>query len=367
MTLTWEQVRARRLARSHLARRAGRAVLVEVVREVGGLQAQILTAAEVGVGIRVSRITQADVRRALWEERTLVKTWSLRNTLHLVPADEVTMWTAARRAVDDAWYTPWELDAKQAGRLLQAFRDVLDGRALERQELADEVAARVGTRLRERLLSQWGDLVSLGIYGDAVCFGANRGAKVTFVRADQWLERHEPRDAHESLLQVCTRYVAAYGPALPKSFAEWFGNGLKPARAKQLFAELDLEPIDVEGKTMWVLPGDTRASRASSVRLVPQYDAYVMGFRERGVLVPPRVRELVATRPRGRYEGPAGLRFLLIDGVTAGFWDRAKRGKRVEVQVAPVRAIARRERDELQAEVARLGAFLGLEPVLTVA
>ncbi|HEY2778921.1 MAG TPA: crosslink repair DNA glycosylase YcaQ family protein, partial [Gaiellaceae bacterium] len=69
---------------------------------------------------------------------------------------------------------------------------------------------------------------------------------------------------------------------------------------------------------------------------------------------------------RGRYEGPAGLRFLLIDGVTAGFWDRTKRGRRLEVHIAPVRALAKRERDGLQTEVTRLGAFLGLEPVLTV-
>ena len=111
-----------------------------------------------------------------------------------------------------------------------------------------------------------------------------------------------------------------------------------------------------------MLAGDTDFPQPSeSLRLLPEYDSYVMGFRERDVLVPPVVCELVAARPRGRYEGPAGLRFLLIDGVTTGLWDRANRGRRFEIHVSGTK-----RRDELEAEVARIGAFLGLEPVLSI-
>ena len=88
-----------------------------------------------------------------------------------------------------------------------------------------------------------------------------------------------------------------------------------------------------------------------------------MGFRERGQLVPERVREQVAAHGRGRYEGPAGVRFLLIDGVTAGLWERKKSAKRVEITVAPARPF---NRTALRREVERYAAFLGVEPVLTV-
>jgi hypothetical protein len=108
--------------------------------------------------------------------------------------------------------------------------------------------------------------------------------------------------------------------------------------------------------------GDTSFPEPTgSVRLLPEYDAYVMGFRARDVLVPPTVRELVMMRPRGRYEGPAGLRFVLVDGVTAGLWDRLKRGKRIAIHVSHAERL-----DELRAEVTRIGAFLGLEPDLTI-
>jgi hypothetical protein len=355
--VNWDEVRARRLARNHLAKRAPRSKLVDVVRDVGGLQAQILTAAEIGLGIRVDRVTQAEIRAALWETRTLVKTWSLRNTLHLVPADEVTMWTAARRAIGDPWHAAWELDAKKAERLLRAFADALDGRALERQELAEDVAARVGGELRERLLSQWGDLVSLGVYGDVVCFGANRGAKVTFVRPDQWLGRHEPRDSVESLREVCRRYVAAYGPALPQSFTAWFGCGLKPAQARELFDALEVEPVDVEGKTMWVLRGDTHEAQTSAIRLVPQYDAYVMGFRERERFVPDEAK------PGMGFEGVAGSSWLLVDGVIAGGWTRTKQGKRLAIEVTPFAPVPRAQ---VEAEAERIAETVGLELSLIV-
>jgi hypothetical protein len=57
---------------------------------------------------------------------------------------------------------------------------------------------------------------------------------------------------------------------------------------------------------------------------------------------------------------------MLIDGVAQGLWERKKRGKRIELTVAPVVKTTRAERAQLAAEAERIGAFLGLEPVLTV-
>ncbi len=104
----------------------------------------------------------------------------------------------------------------------------------------------------------------------------------------------------------------------------------------------------------------------ASVRLLPEYDAYIMGFRERDHLVPDETRAQVAAHGRGKYEGPAGVRFLLIDGIAAGLWERKKKAKQVELRVTPVRPLHKGERTALTDEAERIGAFLGLEPVLTV-
>jgi hypothetical protein len=102
------------------------------------------------------------------------------------------------------------------------------------------------------------------------------------------------------------------------------------------------------------------------VRLLPEYDVYVMGFRERDQLVPQPVRELIAGHGRGRYEGPAGVRLVLVDGLAGGLWERRKRGKRIELEVRLAPRLGKARRAELEREAERVGAFLGLEPVLSV-
>src|SRR6185369_15956223 len=105
-----------------------------------------------------------------------------------------------------------------------------------------------------------------------------------------------------------------------------------------------------------ILAGDRSfPAPTSEVRLLPEYDVYVMGSRERDQLVPPPVRELVAGHGRGRYEGPAGVRFVLVDGVAAGLWERRKRGRRLELQVRLARRLGKSRRRELQLEAERIG------------
>jgi hypothetical protein len=374
---TWDEVRARRLARSFLTRGASPDDLLEVVHDVGGVHAQVQASAELQLATRVSGITQQDVRDALWERRELVKAWTLRGTLHLHPAHDLPLWLAAARAVWagepqelEAWVDPKgelhpALGRDDVKEIRDAVLDTLHGRCLLREELAAQVVQRVGPKAQGRLLS------GFAFFGGAVlCQGPPQGSKITLARPDQWVERWEDLDEQASLREVCRRYLRTYGPATPKDFREWFlGRQFKPADARALFDSIasELDVVDVEGHEAFVLAGDTDFPQSEpSVRLLPEYDVYVMGFRERDQLVPDAARGQVAAHGRGKYEGPAGVRFLMIDGIAAGLWERRKRGKRIELQVTPSRKLTRGERAELDTAAERIGAFLGLEPVLTV-
>jgi hypothetical protein len=350
-SLSWEETRRRRLARSHLLERAPREQLVEVVREVCGVQAQVMAAAELAIGARVEGVTHEDVRAELWERRLLVKTWTMRGTLHLHPADELPLWTAATRAVGPPWYEAYGLDEADGAAVLDAIGAALDGRCLLREELADEVAKRAGEWSRERIGSGWGYIIGSAAAVGKLCHGPPRGAKVTFVRTDQWVGWHEV-DPDEALAEVCRRFLTAYGPAGPRQFAEWFG--MKSPQARPLVESLAVE----------VSP--ERAEDLGPLRLLPEYDCYVMGFREREHLVPEEVRERVKVHPRGRFEGIAGVPMLLVDGVVTGLWRRAKRGKRVQIVVEPSRRLKAEESRLLEEEAGRIGTFLGTEPELRV-
>ena len=309
--------------------------------------------AELQLAARVEGITQADVREALWDRRELAKTWTTRGTLHLHPADELSLWTSARRAV--VGERDYEVDGvENVGEVVAAIDAALRGRRLLREELADAVADTVGSAPREKLASGWGYYLGDAATAGVLCFGPPEGQKVTFVHVEDWLVPQRSWEPQEALLEVARRYAITYGPAGPRQFREWFtSRSFTNEAALEVFEQIDVpdaEPVGV----------------ASSVRLLPEYDPYVMGFREREELVPPAVRAQVAAHGKGRYEGPAGTPFLLVDGLAAGIWRRRKTAKRIELTVEPARRLSAAERKEVEAEAERLGVFLGLEPRLTI-
>jgi hypothetical protein len=339
-----------------------------VAGELCGVHAQVQASAELQLAARVDGVTREDVRAALWDRRTLVKAWTVRGTLHLHPAGELPLWLAARRAVAGvgegeglpAWPAPDgvvhpALDVDEVAAVRAAVWEALDGRCLPREEIVEAVGGGISASARARLRSGFAFFL-----GEA-CQGPPQGTKVTFARPDQWIDGWREITERGALEQVCLRFLRTYGPARPSAFREWFGA----ADAASLFESLSGEVEEVEAG--FVVRGDsTSAAAASSVRLLPEYDVYVMGFRERDELVPAGVRELVAAHGRGRYEGPAGVCFVMVDGVAAGLWKRTKRARRIELRVTLARRLTPAQRAELAGESERIGAFLGLDPVLAV-
>ena len=371
MELTWDDVRARRLARSHLSKPAPRTRLVEVVRDVGGIHAQVPSAAELALSARVRGLTQQHVSRALWEERSLVKTWTLRGTLHLHAADELGLWLAARRAVVGDWYVHNELPPKEAKRILAAIAYALDGRCLTRDELVEAVSPHVGPWARQHIGSGWGTVLGPAALNGLLIHGPPQGTRVTFVRPDQWLGKSVEQDPKASLVEVLRRYLTVFGPAAPGHFATWIGGThFKVRDAKALLDSIagELSEVDVVGRSAWLLAGDARRpATPAGVRLIPEYDALVMGFREREQLFSPEAVARTKAHGKGRLEGPGALSWLLLDGVVAGTWSRKRAGKRIELRVRPFRRLPKARRTELEAEAGRVGALFGLEPKLVVA
>ena len=178
---------------------------------------------------------------------------------------------------------------------------------------------------------------------------------MTFVHVEDWLGPQRAWEPREALREVARRYAETYGPVSHREFREWFtSRSFSADDARAVWDELDLDEPEPPPR-----PG-------RSVRLLPEYDVYVMGFREREQLVPPAVREQVAAHGKGRYEGPAGVKFLLVDGVAAGLWSRKKGARRIDLHVEPARRLTSAEQAGIEAEAERIGAFYGLEPNLTV-
>ncbi|HEX2037389.1 MAG TPA: winged helix DNA-binding domain-containing protein [Chloroflexota bacterium] len=379
LTLTWNQVRAWRLRRQHLLQRTPDAQLTEVVSGAGGIQAQVMSAAELAIWARVEGVRQADIRRAIWEERRLVKTWSMRGTLHLLRAGDLPLYVAAWRSyrpeLRGAWLRAFGISEVELRALLDAIPQALDGRCLTREQLAGEVGRITGMdHWRQRLRSGWGEFLKPAARRGHLCFGPSQGQNVTFVRPDQWLgsavdwQEATRLDDDAALQEVMRRFLHTYGPATADDFARWWGIPSGTGRHMRALATAGVvRPVAVEGLQLWALTEDldhlrdTVAPASPPVRLLPNFDTFVLGYRPR--------EQLVAGDLAPRIFRTAGWisPVLLLEGTVAGVWEVRQRGRngQVEVQLESFRALDGAHKAQIEAEAAGLGAFLGGQASVT--
>jgi hypothetical protein len=198
----------------------------------------------------------------------------------------------------------------------------------------------------------------------ALCFGPNRGRKVTYTSPRRWLPGFRPAAAQPALAGLVRGYLRAYGPATPAQFAQWLGA---PRRwAAELFSSLagELQQVELDGTPAWLAAGDDARPSAPprGVRLLPYFDAYVVAGQPRELLYPGRAadRALVPSGQAGNYP------VLLIDGTVRGVWHHRRSGRQLDLTVEPFGQLTARHRRELDGQVQRFGEFLGGTPRLTI-
>ena len=370
--LSWSEVCARRLARHALSTPAQNARPADIVAAIGGAHAQVLSAAELSIAIRTASLCRSDIRDALWSERTLVKAFGPRGTVHLLATRDLPVWTAALSAIphpSNSLPIDARLTREQTEEVVEAIAAAVADVTLTIDELDEAILSRTGT---------WaGDLVTpafrgmwprwrqaLGVAGNrgAVCFGPNQGRKVTYTSPQRWLPGLEAADPQDALTAIVRRYLHAYGPATPQQFAQWLAA---PRRwAVQLFDSLSdqLEQVEVDGTIASVIAGDTTPDPLTpGVRLLPYFDAYTVGCHPRPLLFP----GVAAGRALSR--GQAGnLPVLLIDGTVAGIWHQRRSAGGLEIVVEPFVPLTTAQRDGLDDQAARIGEILAADHHLTI-
>src|SRR5579884_2214698 len=310
--LTWRQAAAWRMRRHHLDRRAPAGSLLEVASRLCGLHAQVLSSAELTAWARIDNPDRGAVQQALWTDRTLVKTWAMRGTLHLLPAAELPLWHAAlstrRRFLRPAaWFRYFGVTMEQLDQITDAVGAALENRVLTREELAAEVErltglAAVGSQVAE---SSWGTMLRPAAFTGKLCFAPGRGQRVCFTRPDTWLRTTLPAmDPQLATAEVTRRFLGAYGPATNQDLARWW-NGGGVSTARQWIAALgdEVSAVDVDGTKAWMLATAVREARdvslERSVRLLPAFDQYVVGASAHAErLLPGELRARVY-RPQG--------------------------------------------------------------------
>ncbi|HEV8636804.1 MAG TPA: winged helix DNA-binding domain-containing protein [Chloroflexota bacterium] len=335
------RLRAQRLAPRHAGGAAG------LVRALGGVQAQDPTAAALAIRARTPGLTMADVERARVEERSVVRTWAMRGTLHLVAAEDVR-WLLRLLgprlvAADRRRRAELGLDEAASVRGVEVIRDRLAGAgASTRAEVAAALAAAGIPHEGQATVH----LLFRAALEGHLCHGPRRDGEPTFVPLEGWLPPM-PEGPPDPLAVLARRYRASHAPGTAADFAYWSGLGAAEARAG------------------WAATDDAAAGEDAVeapaepvVRLLPAFDEYLLGWRDRSFAVPAAHARRV--HPGGGLIQPV----VLVDGRAAATWRRAARGDRLEVCVEPFEALPAELRPALEAEADEVGRFLGVTAAL---
>jgi hypothetical protein len=373
MTMTWTEVCARRLERHALSAPAQDAQPADIVDAMCGAHAQVMSAAELSLGIRIAGVTRAKIQDALWAEHSLIKTFGPRGTIHLLPARDLAIWAGALSALPyhpSVNRTSGLLMPEQAEAIVEAIAIVLSEAELTTDELTEALVGQLGAWAGEPVMPAFQGMwprwrIAQGTAGarGAFCFGPNRGRNVTYTNPRRWLPGFEPADSQASLMEIVRRYLHAYGPATPQQFAQWLGA---PRRlTAELFDSLsgELQQVELNGASAWLWAGDIEAPATppQEVRLLPYFDPYTVGCHPRELLFPGRAAQrALAGSQAGNFP------VLLIDGTVAGVWHQRRSGRKIEITVEPLDPLTRAQRDELGDQVERIGEFFEGKPLLTI-
>jgi winged helix DNA-binding protein len=335
------------------------------------------------VWARVEDVTVADVDRALYDDRSLVKQLAMRRTLFVFPRDLLpAAWGSVSARVARALRARFVKEIEQGGvaRDGAAWLTAAEAAALARLADGSELSAK---ELREQVAELEGRLdIGKGAYATNVSVaprvltqlaveakivrGSNAGhwrtARPQWTLMEGWLgEVPEPAEEREGYAELVRRWLATFGPGTEADIVWWLGSTKTAVRA----ALADVGAVEVgldTGATGWVLPSDPLLSEAGEdvvepwAALLPVLDPTVMGWKERDFYLGPHGPMLFDTN------GNAGTTAWWA-GRIVGCWVQDPDGVVVLNVLEDVGADAR---SALDAEAARLTTWLDGHRVSTV-
>jgi hypothetical protein len=334
-----------RMTRQGLAARSA-ADTAGVAAAAVGLQAQDIGAARLGMRARSTAVDEASVVNAIQHERSAVRTWLMRSTVHLVAAEDLRWMAELYGPVMERNHrTRWRnlgITETVIDTALAHARELLDGRGLTRHELAAELTAR-GLELGDDGQAPTHLLAALTARG-LTCRGADRGRDATFVLIDDWVPPVPP--PADPLAELARRYFRAFGPATAADFTTWSGL---PSGAAIASIRDELTEAEFDGRRGWALG---RVEPVRAIRLLPMFDNYLLGYRDRTAMLDPGRHPQV-------YVGGIIKASVVCDGRVIGIWRLDRAARTAAVRVTPFEPFTRRHHDELDRERADVERFVG--------
>ena len=361
-SVSWPQALAWRLDRHHLVSIDGKKP-EDVVRRLCGVQAQVASSADLAIRLRQSKASTGAVAKALGDGR-LIKTWSVRATLHLLTPQEGGRYLSLMASTEwwhrPIWVRSFKVTPEQMDELRGIVRKLLGKNALTREELITEITQQRGfEHLGPAMRSGWGTIFKPLAWQGDICFGPSQGNRVTFMTP----ETASPHwagvpSAEEAWPLAVLDYLGAYGPATIDHFSAWLFRGTISKRTlRTWFSELESAgktvAVDVEGQPMYARAEDVddlaSTKESNQLRLLGGFDQWVLGPGTDDGRVVPAKRRSAVSKTAG-WIAPV----VIVGGVVNGTWEM----KGEEVMVSWFKEAGKPPARQIAAEVKRLGEIL---------
>ncbi len=324
-----------------------------------------MSAAYLQLWARNHALRRGQIEDALWKKRTLVKTSLMRQTLHFIPTDEFPLYISALRASRRAGVlrvmARCGISEEEADAMTPVILRTLADGPCGRAEIVAALRPKANKAVRFWIENSWG-LVRLPVADGLICYGNGENNEANFIRVDHWLPKLKMKlmPAYEAQSTLLRKYLRAYGPATLADFSHW--AGIPIAEVKALGPHADSEIVEISsGKQPLLMAREDvgelgkAATQSSSIRLLPNFDVYLLAHREKDHLLSDQHYKRVY-RNQG-WISPV----VLIDGAIAGVWGYESRGKKFEVKIEPFAKLSKAERSGIEHEAEELGRFYGSE------
>jgi hypothetical protein len=329
----------------------------EVVASLGAMQAQDYLGTLWAIGLRLPAATETGIERAI-ADRTIIRTWPLRTTLHFVAAADVH-WLLALlgpRLISTA-----NLRFEQYGlntTVLRRVRNVLVKALAGAHQLTRDEVYTVLERAKVSVEGQRGYHILWRMAVERViCFGARRGKQPTFTLLDEWAPRAHKLDQEAALAELARRYFRGHGPATLQDFAWWSGLKMSDAKVGLALVSSRLQSLTVNGKVYWMNPETPSLGKTASIAyLLPGFDEYLLGYRDRSASLDPANAQKLQPGSNGVFSST-----IVINGKVVGTWKRLLTKKAVRISTGLFRSLTTAETRGVEEATGRYCEFLGVE------
>jgi winged helix DNA-binding protein len=329
----------------------------EVVALLGAVQAQDYGSAKWGLAQRTRAATDTDIEKEI-AAGAIVRTHILRPTWHFVAAADIGWMLALSaprvHAANAYWYRWLEVDDAVARRSRTVLTKALrEGKQLTRAELGQALTrAKIQVKSPQRLAC----IVMRAELDGLICSGARRGKQFTYALLEELVPRSRSLEREEAMHELAMRYFSTRGPATADDFAWWSGLTKTDAKRAAESVRSELEQQTIDGRSYWFpTPGRLARRKQPIAYLLPNYDEYFVGFRDRGAFA----QRLRTAGIEARTDALSG-HILAIDGQIVGGWGRTFRGKNAVVHLKLLQTLTAAETRAVASAGRRFGEFLGV-------